>query len=72
LRGETSALSIRPSSWRTALPGFGLLAQHLHQDLSQAVNILIERKLLVVEATEHLPLWLTQRGKAALEWYAKQ
>jgi hypothetical protein len=36
------------------------------------VDLLVERRLLVVEATEHLHLWLTQRGKAALESCAKQ
>lgn len=67
LRGEAAELGIRPASWRTALPGFGLLAQHPHHDLLQAVDLLIARKLVVVEATDHLHLWLTQRGKAALE-----
>ena len=70
LRGTTD-LGARSSSWRTALPGFRFLAQYPHQDLLRAVDLLVERKLLVVEATEHLHLWLTQRGKAALESCAK-
>ncbi|TMA53609.1 MAG: RecQ family ATP-dependent DNA helicase, partial [Deltaproteobacteria bacterium] len=65
LRG-TADIGARPASGRTALPGFRFLAQYAHQDLLRAVDLLIERKLLVVEATEHLHLWLTQRGKAAL------
>src|SRR5262249_31099748 len=71
LRGTTD-LGTRPTSWRTVLPGFRFLAQYPHQDLLRAVDLLIERKLLVVEATEHLHLWLTQRGKAALESCARQ
>jgi len=71
LRGTTD-LGTRSSSWRTALPGFRFLAQYPHQDLLHAVDLLIEKKLLVVEATEHLHLWLTQRGKAALESCARQ
>jgi len=70
LRGTTD-LGARSSSWRTALPGFRFLAQYPHQDLLRAVDLLVERKLLVVEATEHLHLWLTQRGKAALESCAR-
>jgi len=65
LRG-TADIGARPASGRTALPGFRFLAQYAHQDLLRAVDLLIERKLLVVEATEQLHLWLTQRGKAAL------
>jgi ATP-dependent DNA helicase RecQ len=71
LRGTTD-LGARPTSWRTALPGFRFLAQYPHQNLLRAVDLLVERRLLVVEATEHLHLWLTQRGKAALESCAKQ
>lgn len=70
LRGTTD-LGVRPPSGHTTLPGFRFLAQYPHPDLLRAVDILIERKLLVVEATEHLHLWLTQRGKAALESCAK-
>jgi hypothetical protein len=71
LRGTTD-VGIKPSSGRTALPGFRFLAQYPHQDLLRAVDLLVERKLLVVEATEHLHLWLTQRGKAALELSARE
>ena len=71
LRGTTD-VGARPSSRRTTLPGFGFLTQYPHQELLRAVDLLIERKLLVVEATEHLHLWLTQRGKAALELYARE
>ena len=71
LRGTTER-GIRPAYGRTTLPGFRFLAQYPHQELLRAVDLLIERKLLVVEATEHLHLWLTQRGKAALEAGAKQ
>jgi ATP-dependent DNA helicase RecQ len=65
LRG-TADLGARPTYGRTTLPGFRFLAQYPYQELLRAVDLLIERKLLVVEATEHLHLWLTQRGKAAL------
>lgn len=68
LRGTTD-VGERPASGRSALPGFRFLAQYSHQALLRAVDLLIERKLLVVEASEHLHLWLTQRGKAALELY---
>jgi len=71
LRGTTD-LGARPPSGRTALPGFRFLVHYPHQELLRAVDILIERKLVVVEATEHLHLWLTQRGKAALASCAKQ
>jgi ATP-dependent DNA helicase RecQ len=70
LRGTTD-LGSRPAYGRTTLPGFRFLAQYPHQDLLRAVDLLIERKLLVVEATEHLHVWLTQRGKAALESCAR-
>jgi len=71
LRGTTD-MGARPSYSRTTLPGFRFLAQYPHQDLLRAVDLLVERKLLVVEATEHLHLWLTQRGKAALELSARE
>src|SRR5215510_15219470 len=71
LRGTTD-LGTRSTSSRTTLPGFRFLVQYPHQELLRAVDLLVERKLLVVEATEHLHLWLTQRGKAALEAGAKQ
>ena len=70
LRGTTD-LGAHSTSSRTALPGFRFLVQYPHQELLRAVDLLVERKLLVVEATEHLHLWLTQRGKAALASCAK-
>jgi ATP-dependent DNA helicase RecQ len=70
LRGTTD-LGAHSTSSRTTLPGFRFLVQYPHQELLRAVDLLVERKLLVVEATEHLHLWLTQRGKAALESGAK-
>lgn len=65
LRG-TSEIGAQPARGNHALPGFRFLAQYPHQELLRAVDLLIERKLLVVEASEHLHLWLTQRGKAAM------
>ncbi|MGH7961221.1 MAG: RecQ family ATP-dependent DNA helicase [Candidatus Binatia bacterium] len=65
LRGTIEVGSRRASGNQT-LPGFRFLAQYAHQDLLRAVDLLIERKLLVVEASEHLHLWLTQKGKAAM------
>lgn len=65
LRGTTE-VGARPTQGTQTLPGFRFLAQYPYQDLLRAVDLLIERKLLVVEASEHLYLWLTQRGKAAM------
>jgi len=66
LRGTTE-INSRSTYGKETLPGFRFLAQYAHQELLRAVDQLVERKLLVVEATEHLYLWLTQRGKAAME-----
>jgi hypothetical protein len=49
------------------LQGYRALAQHSHQELLAAVDVLVEQKLVVIEASEYLYLWLTQRGVAALD-----
>ncbi len=51
------------------LPGYRSVVQHSHQELLQAVDELVEQKLLVIEASEYLYLWLTQRGAAALKTF---
>jgi ATP-dependent DNA helicase RecQ len=71
LRGTTD-LGARPAYGHNTLPGFRFLAQYPHPELLRAVDLLVERKLLVVEATEHLHLWLTQRGKAALDFQSTE
>lgn len=65
LRGTTE-MGARPTANNTALPGYRFLVQYPHQELLTAIDLFIEHKLLVVEATEQLSVWLTQRGKAAL------
>ena len=65
LRGTTE-MGARPTANTTPLPGYRFLVQYPHQELLTAIDLFIERKLLVVEATEQLSVWLTQRGQAAL------
>ena len=65
LRGTTE-MGARPTANTTTLPGYRFLVQYPHQELLTAIDLFIERKLLVVEATEQLSVWLTQRGQAAL------
>ena len=65
LRG-TKDLGAPSAESHRALPGYRSLAQYPHRELLRAIDVLVERKLLVVEATEYLYLWLTQRGAAAL------
>ena len=65
LRGTTD-LGARPAAEHASLPGYRALAQHSHQELLAAVDVLVEQKLLVIEASEYLYVWLTQRGAAAL------
>ncbi len=65
LRGTTPP-GARPADKTAALPGYRSLARHSRQDLLRAVDVLIEQKLLVVEASEYLYLWLTQQGAASL------
>lgn len=64
--GGTKDLGVRSAEHNSSLPGYRFLAQYPYRDLLRAIDILVERKLLVVEATEYLSLWLTQRGAAAL------
>lgn len=66
LRG-TTAPGAPPADKTAAVPGYRSLARHSHQDLLRAVDVLIEQKLLVIEASEYLHLWLTQRGAASLK-----
>ena len=66
LRGTTD-LSARPAAENAGLPGYRALARHSHQELLAAVDVLVEHKLLVIEASEYLYVWLTQRGAAALD-----
>ena len=65
LRGTTD-LGARPAAEHASLPGYRALVQHSHQELLAAVDVLVEQKLLVIEASEYLYVWLTQRGAAAL------
>ena len=66
VRGTTD-MGVQPTTKTASLPGYRFLVQYSHQELLNAVDVLIERKLLVVEATEQLSLWVTQRGLAALD-----
>ena len=66
LRGTTD-LGARPAAENAGLPGYRALARHPHQELLAAVDVLVEHKLLVIEASEYLYVWLTQRGAAALD-----
>ena len=66
LRGTTD-LGDRPAAKNATLRGHRSLAQHSHQELLRAVDVLVEQKLLVIEASEYLYLWLTQHGATALK-----
>ena len=66
LRG-TKDLGARSAEHNSALPGYRFLARQPHREVLRAIDVLVERKLLVVEATEYLYVWLTQRGAAALK-----
>jgi hypothetical protein len=48
------------------------LADSPHQELLRAVDMLVERKFVVIEASEYLHLWLTQRGAAMLKTLREQ
>ena len=66
LRGTTD-LGARPAAENAGLPGYRALTRRPHQELLAAVDVLVEHKLLVIEASEYLYVWLTQRGAAALD-----
>jgi hypothetical protein len=65
-------MGTRPASQNTTLPGYRFLAQYPHQELLRAVDVLVERKFVVIEASEYLHLWLTQRGAALLKTLREQ
>ena len=71
LRG-TVEMGVRPTSQNTTLPGYRFLAHSPHQELLRAVDVLVERKLVVIEASEYLHLWLTQRGATMLKTLREQ
>jgi hypothetical protein len=71
LRGTTD-LGARLTAQSTNLPGYRFLAHYPHQELLRAVDILVERKFVVIEASEYLHLWLTQRGAALLKTLREQ
>ena len=71
LRG-TVEMGARPVSQNTTLPGYRFLAHSPHQELLRAVDVLVERKFVVIEASEYLHLWLTQRGATMLKTLREQ
>ena len=71
LRG-TVEMGVRPASQSTTLPGYRFLAHSPHQELLRAVDVLVERKFVVIEASEYLHLWLTQRGASMLKTLREQ